>query len=409
MNDVKERLKVEVARRRTFAIISHPDAGKTTLTEKLLLYGGAMHLAGSVKQRRDARHATSDWMALERERGISITTSVLQFAYRGYELNLLDTPGHNDFSEDTYRTLAAADCAIMLIDSAKGVEPQTIKLFEVCRMRRIPIVTFVNKMDRDGRDPLDLLDEIERVLGIPASPATWPIGSGAGFQGVYDRWTQQVLLFERGERAAHKAAMQVSSLDDPAFRAVIGDRAHDRLSDALALLHGAGTGFDHRSLPQRRADAGVLRQRLDQLRRRAVPRPVRRAGAAAAAARDGRRPGVARRAGVLGLRLQDSGEHGSAAPRPCRLRAGVLRALRARHGSDPRAHRQAARPQAFAAVPGAGTPPHRGGLRRRHCRRVGPRPAAHRRLAERGRGHRVRRHSALLAGALRAPRPDRTP
>ena len=244
MNDSKERLKAEVARRRTFAIISHPDAGKTTLTEKLLLYGGAVHLAGSVKQRRDERHATSDWMAIERERGISITTSVMQFPYRGYQLNLLDTPGHNDFSEDTYRTLAAADCAVMLLDSAKGVEPQTIKLFEVCRMRRIPIVTFINKMDRDGRDPLDLLDEIERVLGIPASPASWPIGSGAGFQGVYDRWKQQVLLFERGERAAHKAAMQVSSLDDPAFRAAIGDRAHDRLSDSLALLHGAGTGFD---------------------------------------------------------------------------------------------------------------------------------------------------------------------
>jgi peptide chain release factor 3 len=245
MNDSKKRLRAEVARRRTFAIISHPDAGKTTLTEKLLLYGGAVHLAGSVKQRRDDRHATSDWMALERERGISITTSVMQFPYRGYQLNLLDTPGHNDFSEDTYRTLAAADCAIMLLDSAKGVEPQTIKLFEVCRMRRIPIVTFINKLDRDGRDPLDLLDEIERVLGIPASPASWPIGSGAGFQGVYDRWKQQVLLFERGEQAAHKAAMQVSSLDDPAFRAAIGDRAHDRLSDSLALLHGAGTGFDN--------------------------------------------------------------------------------------------------------------------------------------------------------------------
>ncbi|HUI26881.1 MAG TPA: peptide chain release factor 3 [Candidatus Kryptonia bacterium] len=244
MNEAQERLKTEVARRRTFAIISHPDAGKTTLTEKLLLYGGAVHLAGSVKQRRDERHATSDWMAIERERGISITTSVMQFPYRGYQLNLLDTPGHNDFSEDTYRTLAAADCAIMLLDSAKGVEPQTIKLFEVCRMRRIPIVTFINKMDREGRDPLDLLDEIERVLGIPASPAYWPIGSGAAFQGVYDRWTQRVLLFDRGERAGHKAVMQVSSLDDPAFRAAIGDAAHDRLSESLALLHGAGTGFD---------------------------------------------------------------------------------------------------------------------------------------------------------------------
>src|SRR5512132_2843457 len=157
-------LEREVARRRTFAIISHPDAGKTTLTEKLLLYGGAIHLAGSVKSRKAARHATSDWMELERERGISVTTSVLQFPYQGHHVNLLDTPGHNDFSEDTYRTLAAADSAVMLIDSAKGVEPQTIKLFEVCRLRRIPIVTFINKMDRLGREPLDLLAEIERVL-----------------------------------------------------------------------------------------------------------------------------------------------------------------------------------------------------------------------------------------------------
>src|SRR5438105_2170609 len=163
-----ERTRAEIARRRTFAIISHPDAGKTTLTEKLLLYGGAIHVAGSV--RRGARQTTSDWMELERQRGISISTSVLQFDYRGRRVNLLDTPGHNDFSEDTYRTLSAADCAVMLIDSAKGVEAQTIKLFEVCRMRKIPIVTFINKMDRDGKDPLDLMDEIEQVLGIPCSP-----------------------------------------------------------------------------------------------------------------------------------------------------------------------------------------------------------------------------------------------
>ena len=173
-------LQHEITRRRTFAIISHPDAGKTTLTEKLLLYGGAIHLAGSVKQRRGGRQTTSDWMEIERQRGISITTSVLQFEYQGCRLNLLDTPGHNDFSEDTYRTLAAADSAVMLIDSVKGVEPQTIKLFEVCRLRRIPIVTFINKMDRLGREPLELLDEIERVLQIPTSPVNWPIGAGHG-------------------------------------------------------------------------------------------------------------------------------------------------------------------------------------------------------------------------------------
>jgi peptide chain release factor 3 len=237
-------LQTEVARRRTFAIISHPDAGKTTLTEKLLLYGGAVRLAGSVKQRRAERHATSDWMALERERGISIATSVMQFPYHGYQLNLLDTPGHNDFSEDTYRTLAAADSAIMLLDSAKGVEAQTIKLFEVCRMRRLPIVTFINKMDRFGLDPLDLLDQIESVLGIPCSPANWPIGSGPDFQGVYDRWERQLLRFERGVATSHKAAMQVSSLEDPALRASIGESEYGRLSEALALLQGAGTEFD---------------------------------------------------------------------------------------------------------------------------------------------------------------------
>ncbi len=244
MSDGIDRLKAEVARRRTFAIISHPDAGKTTLTEKLLLYGGAVHMAGSVKQRRDDRHATSDWMEIERQRGISITTSVMQFPYHGYELNLLDTPGHNDFSEDTYRTLAAADCAIMLLDSVKGVEPQTIKLFEVCRMRHIPIVTFINKMDRDGRDPFDLLDEIEKVLGIPASPAHWPIGSGSQFQGVYDRWGSRALLFDRAERSAFKAAMHVSGLDDPEFRAAVGEKALAQLSESLDLLEGAGTNFD---------------------------------------------------------------------------------------------------------------------------------------------------------------------
>jgi len=244
MSETIERLRNEVRRRRTFAIISHPDAGKTTLTEKLLLYGGAVRLAGSVKQRRAERYATSDWMALERERGISIATSVMQFPYHGYQLNLLDTPGHNDFSEDTYRTLAAADSAVMLIDSAKGVEPQTIKLFEVCRMRKIPIVTFINKMDRHGRDPLDLLDEIERILGIPCSPANWPIGAGHTFQGVYDRWSQRLLCFERAESGAYKAPMQVASIDDVALRNSIGEHAHRQLLDELALLHGAGTGFD---------------------------------------------------------------------------------------------------------------------------------------------------------------------
>ena len=237
-------IKVNVAKRRTFAIISHPDAGKTTLTEKLLLYGGAIHLAGSVKGHKGTRAATSDWMEIERQRGISVTSSVLQFEYAGRRMNLLDTPGHNDFSEDTYRTLAAADTAVMLIDSVKGVEPQTIKLFAVCRMRGIPIVTFVNKLDREGRPPLELLDEIERVLGIPCTPLNWPVGSGQRFVGVYDRERATVLRFERVVAGTARAPMSTCAPDDPELRAALGERVYGEFHDELALLEGAGHGFD---------------------------------------------------------------------------------------------------------------------------------------------------------------------
>src|SRR5215210_3414612 len=201
-------LEREVARRRTFAIISHPDAGKTTLTEKLLLYGGAIHLAGSVKARRAKRHATSDWMEMEKERGIWVTSSVLQFPYKGHAVNLLDTPGHQDFSEDTYRTLTAADAAVMLIDAAKGVEPQTRKLFEVCRMRGLPIFTFINKLDRPSREPLDLIDELEKVLGIRSCPMSWPIGMGDRFRGIYDRRAGEVLAFQTEGEANVKGKLQ---------------------------------------------------------------------------------------------------------------------------------------------------------------------------------------------------------
>ncbi len=238
------RLRSSVALRRTFAIISHPDAGKTTLTEKLLLYGGAVHLAGSVKQKAGGRQTTSDWMEIERQRGISISTSVLQFTYRGRQMNLLDTPGHNDFSEDTYRTLAAADTALMLIDSVKGVEPQTIKLFQVCRMRGIPIVTFINKMDRSGQDPFDLLDEIERVLGIPCSPVTWPAGSGTSFIGVYDRPSHKLLTFDRAESGSRRAPMSESSFEDEWVRETLGETGTARVQDELALLESAGNPFD---------------------------------------------------------------------------------------------------------------------------------------------------------------------
>ncbi|MDQ2669153.1 MAG: peptide chain release factor 3 [Gemmatimonadota bacterium] len=234
----------ETARRRTFAIISHPDAGKTTLTEKLLLYGGAIHLAGAVKAKGASRHARSDWMALEQERGISVSSSVLQFDYRGRRLNLLDTPGHNDFSEDTYRTLTAADTAVMLIDCVKGVEPQTIKLFQVCRMRGIPVVTFINKLDRDGREPLELMGEIETVLGIPCTPVNWPIGLGRSFQGVFDRQGSTVHWFERAERGTRRAATQTASIDDPQWATAMGDSAYAQLREDLELLETAGHPFD---------------------------------------------------------------------------------------------------------------------------------------------------------------------
>lgn len=241
-------LKTEVGRRRTFAIISHPDAGKTTLTEKLLLYAGAVHLAGSVRARKNHRHATSDWMELERQRGISITSTVLQFEYEGHCMNLLDTPGHEDFSEDTYRTLTAADNAAMLIDGGKGIEAQTLKLFDVCRMRKIPIFTFMNKMDRPSREPLDLLDEIERVLGIGAFPINWPIGNGPSFCGVYDRMTKKVHLFERTEHGAKRAPVSVKDAYDPALEKLVDASAYKQFREEMELLDMAGNEFDHEGL-----------------------------------------------------------------------------------------------------------------------------------------------------------------
>ncbi|MBI2605289.1 MAG: peptide chain release factor 3 [Deltaproteobacteria bacterium] len=246
MNTPDLILQKEVLRRRTFAIISHPDAGKTTLTEKLLLYGGAIHLAGAVKAKANQRHTTSDWMALERQRGISISTSVLQFEYGGHQINLLDTPGHRDFSEDTYRTLTAADAAVMLIDAAKGVEPQTRKLFEVCRMRGIPIFTFMNKLDRPSREPFDLMDELEKVLGIRSCSISWPIGMGDRFKGVYDRQTQEVLLFQKEGEANVKGKLQAKKfggIDDPALTELMGEEAA-RVKSELELVELAGDPFD---------------------------------------------------------------------------------------------------------------------------------------------------------------------
>ncbi len=233
----------EIARRRTFAIISHPDAGKTTLTEKFLLYGGAVQQAGSVTARKNQRATTSDWMELERKRGISVSSTVLQFDYRGYCVNLLDTPGHKDFSEDTYRVLTAVDAVIMVIDAGKGIENQTRKLFEICRRRSVPIFTFMNKMDRPGRDPLDLLDELERVLGLHAYAVNWPLGAGADFRGVFDRLNHQLHLFERTPGGSHRAPVAVTSLADPAVRQSVGPYACDAATDELATLDAAGA-FD---------------------------------------------------------------------------------------------------------------------------------------------------------------------
>jgi len=238
-------LEKEVKRRRTFGIISHPDAGKTTLTEKLLLFGGAIQMAGAVKSRKTDHHAVSDWMAIEKERGISVTTSVMQFNYRDFEVNLLDTPGHKDFSEDTYRVLTAVDSALMVIDSAKGVEAQTEKLMEICRMRNTPVITFINKLDREGLEPLDILSEIEEKLQIECTPLSWPIGMGKRFKGVYNIMRQELNLFTPSKDRRPQDSIVVKSLDDPLLDQMLGSQA-DRLREDLELLAGAASPFDHK-------------------------------------------------------------------------------------------------------------------------------------------------------------------
>jgi peptide chain release factor 3 len=241
MND--EQLR-EIQRRRTFAIISHPDAGKTTLTEKLLLYGGAVQLAGSVRSRRNQRATTSDWMKLEQERGISVSSTVLQFEYGGCVINLLDTPGHRDFSEDTYRVLTAVDSVVMVIDAGKGIEERTRKLFEICRLRHIPIFTFMNKMDRPAKDPLALVDELENVLGIHACPITWPLGDGSDFRGVYDRLTNRLHLFETVAKGSSRASVEVTGAADPRLADMIHPQRYATWLEHLELLAGAGAEFD---------------------------------------------------------------------------------------------------------------------------------------------------------------------
>ena len=242
--------KNEIKKRRTFAIISHPDAGKTTLTEKFLLYGGVINTAGSVKGKATAKHAVSDWMEIEKERGISVTSSVLQFNYDGYCINILDTPGHQDFSEDTYRTLMAADSAVMVIDASKGVEAQTRKLFKVCAMRHIPIFTFINKMDRDAKDTFDLLDDIEKELGIPTCPVNWPIGSGKAFKGVYSRSEREVDLFSDTRKGTTTGEVQKVAIDSPEADELIGAEAKALLEEEIELLDGASAEFDQTLVDQ---------------------------------------------------------------------------------------------------------------------------------------------------------------
>jgi peptide chain release factor 3 len=239
-----EALGREIARRRTFAIISHPDAGKTTLTEKLLLYAGAIELAGAVRGSKTQRHAVSDWMELEQQRGISISAAALEFELEGRHVTLLDTPGHQDFSEDTYRTLLAVDSVVMVLDAAKGVEPQTLKLFEVCRAHGLPVLTFINKLDQPARDPFDLLDQIERVLGLSAAPMNWPLGDGAGFRGVYDLEANAVLFYERQARGRRNAPVAVAAPDHPDVAEMIGEDRQQALIEAVAIITGAGTRFD---------------------------------------------------------------------------------------------------------------------------------------------------------------------
>ena len=244
MSQTDDQMIEQIKKRRTFAIISHPDAGKTTLTEKFLLYGGAINLAGTVKGRKAAKHAVSDWMDIEKERGISVTSSAMQFNYDGFCINILDTPGHQDFSEDTYRTLMAADSAVMVIDGSKGVEAQTIKLFKVCVMRHIPIFTFINKFDREARDPYELLDEIEEVLGIRTCPVNWPIGCGKNFKGVYDRQTKQITTFTAAMGGQKEVASRTFDVEGADVDSIIGQDYHAQLRDDIELLDGASDEFD---------------------------------------------------------------------------------------------------------------------------------------------------------------------
>jgi peptide chain release factor 3 len=322
----------EIARRRTFAIISHPDAGKTTLTEKLLWFGGAIQVAGEVRARKASRHATSDWMELEKQRGISVTSSVMQFPYRECMINLLDTPGHEDFSEDTYRTLTAVDSAVMVIDSVNGVEAQTIKLLNVCRMRDTPILTFINKLDREGREPIDLLDEIESVLGIQCAPMTWPIGMGKRFRGVYHLYDDTIAFFD--PQAEKGTSEIIQGLDNPRLDEVIGDQA-DELRTDIELVRGASHAFDAEAYLAGKQSPVFFGSAVNNFGVQSLldavvelsPAPLARPG------QEPRRcsPNEPKFSGFV-FKIQANMD--PEAPRPHRLPARLFRPLRARHESQ---------------------------------------------------------------------------
>ncbi len=368
----------EAARRRTFAIISHPDAGKTTLTEHLLLAGGAIRAAGAVRARGENRRTRSDWMKIERERGISVSASVMTFDHQGLLFNLLDTPGHEDFSEDTYRTLTAADCAVMVLDAAKGIEPQTLKLFEVCRMRDIPIVTFINKMDREALDPFALLDEIGAKLALDPAPLYWPAGSGNRFKGVIDLGEARFLPYVR--HSDDPEDRTPVALNSNAIASLLDAEELEEAKDGAELVQGASKPFDPQSFLEGHMTpvlfGSALRhfgveELLATLCAYAPPpqdREAERAGAAIAVA--------ARRSGGLRLRVQDPGQHGPQPPRPHRLRQAVLGRVRARHEAEGAEHRppnERAQPHpVHGRRPRAGG----GGLRGRRDRHPQPRRAA---------------------------------
>ena len=405
-SSVRGSTSQEITRRRTFAIISHPDAGKTTLTEKLLLFGGAIQMAGTVKGRKAARHATSDWMRLEQQRGISVTSSVMQFPYRDCIVNLLDTPGHEDFSEDTYRTLTAVDSALMVIDCAKGVEERTIKLMEVCRLRDTPIMTFINKLDRDGRAPIELLDEIETRAEDPA-PRRSPGRSAwaASCSGIYHLLEDRIYVYEAGERGRVGENRVIDGLQQPRRASCSGEQAR-----ALRRGDRAGAGRDAslrpRGLSRRPADAGVLRLGHQQLRRRgaaALPSSTHAPAPLPRAARE--RTVEPRGAEAHRLRLQDPGQHGSrrtatasrsCACAPARYQRG-MRLLHVRLGKEVRI----ADALTFMAADRAAG---RGGLRRRHHRPAQPRHHQHRRHLHRGRAAELHRRAQLRARRSSAAR-----